>query len=346
MSTKITLKEISEAAGVSISTVSRVVNNHPNVSPRIRNRVNRVIENTGYQPNPAARSLAGGKSRIIGLVVPQTNHVLFRDPYFSTLISGIAEACNQSDYTLSLFLFHAIEDGAKIASRVIGRQVLDGLILTATTNDDPLVDQLSETDVPFVLVGRHENPTIHFVDTDNEAGGYTAVVHLIKQGCRRIATISGPMNNDAAVRRRMGYMRALRERGFPVHHELMVEADFTEPGGAYAMNQLLAHQPDAVFIASDTMARGAIDYLKERGIKVPEEVAIVGYDDLPLAARIDPPLTTIRQPVKRSGYTAVETLLDVFTHGLLPPRRIVLPIELVIRASCQIKKPHLEEDTV
>lgn len=345
MNAKLTLKEISEAAGVSISTVSRVVNNHPNVSENVRSRVLRVIQDTGYQPNPAARLLAGGKNRIIGLVIPETTHILFTDPYFSRLIHGVAEACKLYDYTLSLFLFHAIEDKGKIAHRVISRQLLDGMILTATTSNDPLVDQLSEMHVPFVLIGRHENPNVHFIDSDNQAGAYTAVVHLINQGYRRIATITGPMNNDAAVQRKQGYIRALQERGHTVERCLIVEADYSPASGERAMMELLSLSPlpDAVFVASDGMAWGALRTLQSAGIRTPDDIAIVGYDDLPLAAQMSPPLTTVRQPIRRAGIAAVETLLDILKHGAEPSRRTVLPTELVIRASSIARRLISEE---
>lgn len=341
---KLTLREISKAAGVSVTTVSRVLNDHPNVSNRVRARVKRVIEETGYQPNPAARSLAGGKNRIIGLVIPETTHFLFSDPYFSRLIRGVASACRRYDYTLSLFLFDAIEDKAKLASRVINRQLLDGLILTATTSSDPLVEQLFNAKVPLVLIGRHEHPTIHFVDADNESGAYSAVAHLLNQGYNRIATITGPLKNDAAVQRKNGYLRALQDRGVTVEPTLMVEADFTGRGGQTAMTTLLPHKPDAVFVASDRMAQGALSALRQAGLTVPDDMGLVAYDDLPLAAQSVPPLTTVRQPIAQSGIVAVETLLDILQSGPEPPRRIVLPTELVIRASSQMRKPlNLEE---
>lgn len=343
MNAKVTLKQVGEMAGVSISTVSRVLNNHTHVRPEVRDRVQQVIQETGYQPNPAARSLAGCKSRIIGLVIPETAYILFTDPYFARLIQGISEACKQYDYTLSLFLFHAVEDEVKIASRVLSHQLLDGLILTATQIEDPLVVQLVNMGMPFVVLGYHDVPQVSFVDADNYAGAYTAVSHFLRLGYKRIATIAGPATNLAAVQRKEGYLNALQNRGRIVDDSLIVESDYSEGGGYMAMEQLLPHHPDAVFVASDMMAQGALRALQAASYSVPQDIAIIGYDDLPIAARMVPSLTTIRQPIKRAGILAVETLLDILQHGAEPARRIILPTELVIRESCGKGVPIREE---
>ena len=330
----LTLKQIGEMAGVSSATVSRVINNHPNVRPEVRARVQRIIAETGYQPNAAARTLAGQRSRIVGLVIPQTAHILFTDPYFPRLIQGVTHACQVHDFTLSLFLFHAVEDEAKLSTRILKRQILDGVIVTATQIGDPLVREMLASDIPFVLIGQDGTEAVSFVDADNEAGAYTATSHLIRLGRKRIATITGPMNNLAGVNRLNGYRNALRDRGRRPEERLIAHGDFTEASGYAAMQQLLAHHPDAVFVASDTMAVGALRALHSAGLRVPQDVAVVGFDDLPHSGTFSPPLTTIRQPIKRAGMIAFETLLDIVEHGLEPPRRIILPTELVIRQSC------------
>lgn len=330
----LTLKQIGEMAGVSSATVSRVINNHPNVRPEVRARVQRIIAETGYQPNAAARTLAGQRSRIVGLVIPQTAHILFTDPYFPRLIQGVTHACQVHDFTLSLFLFHAVEDEAKLSTRILKRQILDGVIVTATQIGDPLVREMLASDIPFVLIGQDGTEAVSFVDADNEAGAYTATSHLIRLGRKRIATITGPMNNLAGVNRLNGYRNALRDRGRRAEERLIAHGDFTEASGYAAMQHLLAHHPDAVFVASDTMAVGALRALHSAGLRVPQDVAVVGFDDLPHSGTFSPPLTTIRQPIKRAGMIAFETLLDIVEHGLEPPRRIILPTELVIRQSC------------
>ena len=337
MNQKITLKDVSRLANVSVATVSRVINNQPHVRPEVRNRVLQIVEEIGYRPNPAARSLAGYESRIIGLVVPETTHVLFTDPYFARLIQGIAEACRTHDYALSLFLFHALDDGARLAPRLLSRQLFDGLILTATQIEDPFIDQLLASDIPFVLVGNHENPHVNFVDADNVMGAFTAVSHLLHLGYQRIATITGPMTNQAAIQRKQGYLDALSRRGRAVDSQLIVEGDYSLAGGEDAMARLLPQKPDAVFVASDMMASGALNTLRRHDIAVPDEIAVVGYDDLPSTAHLIPPLTTVRQPIKRAGIQAVETLMDILRHGAYPPRRILLPTQLILRDSCGSK---------
>lgn len=333
--TKLTLEQIAKLSGVSRSTVSRVVNRHNSVSPEVRDRVLQVINETGYHPDPAARSLASQRSGIIGLVIPRAVQFLFTDPYYPHLMQGIAHACNTNDLILSLFLFHTADEEQKLSLKVTRKQLVDGVIVSALPVDDPLVDQLIDNGVPFVMVGRPSRPAeASFVDVDNVDGAHQAVSHLIRLGYQRIATITGPLNTTVGLDRRQGYLNALNERGLTMEPALMAEGDFTEMGGYMAMQRLLPYRPDAVFAASDTMALGALRALRNAGLAVPQEVALIGFDDLPSAAIADPPLTTIRQPIRRAGAQAVETLIDLLNNGLQPPRHIMMTTQLVIRNSC------------
>lgn len=327
---KLTLKEIAKLAGVSRSTVSRVVNNHPKVSAEVRQRVMKIIAETGYQPDPAARSLVMQRSGIIGLVIPLAAQSLFPDPYYPLLIQGIARACNANDYTLSLFLFHTADEEQKLYPRVLRNRLVDGVIVTGSQIDDPLLPKLIENKVPFVMVGRPANrPEVSFVDVDNVAGAYSAVSYLARLGYERIATITGPLNTTVSLDRRQGYIDALNGRT-----PLIAEGDFTEESGYFAMQQLLPYKPEAVFAASDTMAFGALRALREAGLSVPNDVALVGFDDLHAAAFSDPPLTTVRQPILRAGIEAVEILVDILKNGPEPARHVILTTELIIRSSC------------
>lgn len=332
---KFTLESIAELAGVSRSTVSRVVNNQAGVSPTVRDRVLAVIEHTGYQPNAVARSLATQRTGLIGLVIPRQAQTLFVDPYFPHLIQGISAASNQQGSTLALFLLHEEAEEQHIYAQVLNRSLLDGVIFVTNSIEDPFVQRLLNSGMPFVTIGRdcEETPT-HFVDVDNVQGAYTAVSHLIRLGYERIATITGPLTALSAQNRLDGYRQALVSRGLPVEVELIAEGDFTEAGGLFAMQQLLAHEPDAVFVASDGMALGAMRAIHEAGWSVPDDVALVSFDDLPQAALASPALTTVRQPIRRLGKLAAGTLLDVIGNSSAPTRRILLPTELVIRASC------------
>lgn len=329
-----TLEQIAKQAGVSRSTVSRVMNGHPNVDQETRARVLSVVESLNYQPNLAARSLAAGRTRILGLAIPTGVSTLFTDPYFPLLIQGITSACNALNHSVMLWI------GEPEYERLTIRQILeggliDGVILASALVDDPILAALIKRGLPFVLVGRHvADENVSYVDVDNSNSSREMVTYLLRQGYQRVATIAGPRNMIAGADRLQGYCLALRDRRVASDANLIVESDFTEEGGYMGMQRLLPHAPDAVFIASDAMAIGALRALRDAGKRVPEDVAIAGFDDIPNAARTDPPLTTVRQPIQRMGSVAAEALIDLISHPDRPPRRIILPTEMVIRASC------------
>jgi len=339
-----TLEEVAKLAGVSRSTVSRVVNQHPNVRPEVRERVWEVIRQTGYQPHAAARSLATRRTRVIGLIIPQAVTTLFTDPYFPILIRGIADACNAHNYHLMLSLFsrrRVQESRARqdlLYQQVLRGRYLDGVVVSSAPLDDPIFPRLLEDGVPFIIVGRYPHERANYVDVDNVAGARMAVEHLLRLGHERVATITGPLNMFAAQDRLEGYRQALAARGIPVDEDLIAEGDFTEGGGRAAMQRLLPRRPTAVFAASDMMAVGAIKVLREAGLRVPEDVAVVGFDDIPLASMVEPPLTTVRQPIEQTGGMAVELLVSLLENpGEETVHRVVLPTELVIRASCGVR---------
>jgi LacI family transcriptional regulator len=331
----LTLEDIARKAGVSRSTVSRVINGHPNVSENVRQRVVQVIRKTGYHPNVAARSLASQRSWMIGLVLPRSVSAFFADPYYHHLTQGIAQGCNLYDYTLALFLIGSREDEEKIYPRISHRGSLDGILLQSGRSGDQLAQRLVESKIPLVIVGRPFSPdSVSYIDVDNVDAAYGATVHLIRQGYQRIAFISGPEDLTVSIDRKQGYLKALNERGKLVDPALMVQGEFTESSGHYAMRRLLPAKPDAVFVASDSMAFGAMRAVNEAGLKVPRDVAVVGFDDLPITAPSLPSLTTVRQPVLQFGTLAVEILIDVIENGLQPPRRVTLTTELIVRDSC------------
>jgi LacI family transcriptional regulator len=293
-----------------------------------------VIAETGYHPDPAARSLAGRKSGMIGLVIPLEIQSMFADPFFPTLIQAISSACNARDYILSLIIFNSKEEERALIPKITRNQLFDGVIVASSRTGDLLIEQLLGNEVPFVLHGRHEDPRVSYVDADNAAGAYAAVSHLARLGRSRIATVTGPSNSAAAADRKRGYMSALTDRGHSIDEALVVSGDFSESSGYEAMQQLLPAKPDAVFVASDTMALGALRALRETGTRVPLDVALVGFDDMPYAATATPPLTTVRQPIDQTGSLAVDILFDISQNGREPARRTVMPTELVIRRSC------------
>ncbi len=335
----LTLEDIAKRAGVSRSTVSRVVNDHPNVRDNVRKRVQEVIRLTGYQPNAAARSLASQRSLMVGLVLPRSVSSFFSDPYFPRLTQGIAQACNINNYTLGLFLVSTKDDEEKIYPRLSRNGLLDGMLIQSSQFGDQLIDRLVDSGIPVVIVGRpFTSSDVSYIDVDNVNAAYNAVSHLIRLGYQRIATITGGANSTVGLDRQEGYIKALSERGRDVDQSLIAVGDFTETGGYYAMQQLLSARPNAVFAASDLMAIGAMRAIREAGLSIPDDVAVVGFDDIPLATIPDPQLTTVRQPIYRFGFKAVEILIDLIENGVNPARRIIMTTELVIRDSCGAKQ--------
>ncbi|HUH96590.1 MAG TPA: LacI family DNA-binding transcriptional regulator [Anaerolineales bacterium] len=334
--TNLTLEDIAKKAGVSRSTVSRVINQQPNVKKDVRERVRRVIESTGFRPHPAARALASQHSSTIGLVLPQSVSFFFTDPYYSHLTKGIAQACNQHDYTLALFLVESEDDEKKIFASVTRKGFLDGvLVQSGHHGEQQVIGDLVDANIPQVVIGRpFRSDNVSYLDIDNINAAFNAVTHLIRIGHKRIGTITGPLHSTVGLDRKTGYVNALRERGLHSDESLIVEGDFTENGGYYAMKKLLPSKPDAVFAASDVMAIGAMRAAREAGLRIPDDIAFVGFDDLPIATLSDVQLTTIRQPVAQFGAKAVEILIDLIENGIKPPQHIILGTELVIRDSC------------
>lgn len=330
-----TLEDIAKRAGVSRSTVSRVINNHPHVRPEVRERVWKIIRELNYQPHAVARSLAKRQTSVIGLIIPQAVAVIFADPFFPTVIRGISDACNSSGYYLMLALFSSSKEEAGLYNRFIRSGHLDGVIISSTVVDDPLIPRLLEDKVPFVLIGRYpDDPRVNYVDADNVTGAQMAVDYLLRLGHRRIAMITGPLGYIAARDRYEGYKQALQKRGLIVDENLVVESDFSESGGYQAMKELLRWEPTAVFAASDAMAMGAMKAIREAGLRIPDDVSVIGFDDHEFASYTTPPLTTVRQPIYRLGFTATTTLVEILEGKVETPQHLVLPTELILRNTC------------
>ncbi|AOW87146.1 LacI family DNA-binding transcriptional regulator [Streptomyces olivaceus] len=330
-----TLNAVAALAGVGRGTVSRVINGSPKVSDRSRAAVERAIAELGYVPNPAARSLVTRRTDSVALVVPDAQTRLFSEPYFSGIIRGVSAGLADAGMRLLLVMVHDAKEYTRLAPYLSGQRV-DGVLMVAVHSDDTLPDQLDALAIPTVLAGRRgDREPLGHVRADNRGGAEIAVRHLLAGGRRTVGTITGPLDMEAARERLDGYRQALRDAGAPVADELVANGDFTEEGGREAMRELLCGRPDldAVFAASDVMASGAVLELRAAGRRVPEDVAVVGFDDSIVARHIDPPLTSVRQPLDEMGRTMARLLLDEIADRGTGRHAVVLPTRLVVRES-------------
>jgi len=330
-----TLEQVAKVAGVSRATVSRVVNGSPRVSGEVRRSVETAIEHLGYVPNRAARSLVTRRSNSIGVVITEPAGRLFSDPFFPRLLRGISASLSARDVQLVLLMPASPADSQRTSDYLAAGHV-DGALLVSLHGDDPLPARIAAAGVPTVVVGRPLRATsASYVDVDNRGGARSAVDHLIAGGRRVIATIAGPADMVVSTDRLAGYREAVTEAGLGADPSLEATADFTQDGGAAAMQRLLAARPDidAVFAASDLMAAGAMSVLDAAGRRVPEDVAVVGYDDSPVASTARPQLTSVRQPIEEMGYETARLLIDLVEGSDRAPRRVILATELIQRAS-------------
>ncbi|MGF1431752.1 LacI family DNA-binding transcriptional regulator [Kitasatospora sp. LaBMicrA B282] len=330
-----TLEEVAALAGVGRGTVSRVINGSPRVSERTRAAVEQAVAELGYVPNRAARTLVTSRTDAIALVVPEAETRLFSEPYFADIISGVCAELAGTEMQLLLVLVRDQRERDRLSSYLRAQRV-DGVLLVAVHRDDPLPGALEELRIPAVLAGRRgEQETLSYVAADNEGGARSAVQHLLALGRQRIATITGACTMEVAEARLAGYRAALAEAGHPFRPELVGPADFTEAGGRAAMRELLDRVPDldAVFCASDVLAAGALQVLRAAGRRVPEDVALVGFDDSIVARHTEPPLTSVRQPIAELGRRMVRLLLEEIADPGRGRRQLVLDTELVVRGS-------------
>jgi DNA-binding LacI/PurR family transcriptional regulator len=330
-----TLEEVARVAGVSRATASRVLNDSPRVSPDVRVAVHAAIEQLGYTPNRAARSLVTKRSDSVAVVITQPPGQVFSDPFFPRLLRGISSTLAARDRQLILMLPETPADEQRVGDYLTAGHV-DGALLVSLHEGDPMPARLTAAGVPIVLVGRPpKGSRVSYVDVDNRQGAQSAVAHLIASGRRVIATITGLLDTAPGIDRRQGYRDALVEGGLTVDHTLEAQGLFTQEGATAAMTQLLAAHPeiDAVFAASDRMAASALSVITASGRKVPADVAVVGFDDMAIATSTAPHLTSVRQPIEEMGHEMARLLLESLDTADPVPRRVILATELVRRAS-------------
>lgn len=328
-----TLATVATLAGVSPATVSRVINGTSNVTPGVRESVEAAIEQLGYVPNRAARSLVTRRTDSIALVVREPVEFGFADPYLSSVVVAASQSLLGSGMQLVVMLAQNDEHHAQASSFVRAGHV-DGVILVSVHEDDPLPGQLARARIPFVLGGRPSTPLpgATYVDVDNRLGARLATERLLATGHQRIATITGPPDMTASRDRLAGFRETLRDAG--VRAAGVAHGRFTRESGVAAMGELLETEPDldAVFAANDLMAVGALSALREAGRRVPDDVAVVGFDDIALAQDVEPALTTVHQPVAEEARLMTQEVLRQI-RGEPAGEPVVLAPRLVVRAS-------------
>ncbi|MBY8885578.1 LacI family transcriptional regulator [Streptomyces sp. PTM05] len=338
-----TLEDVARVAGVSRATVSRVINGAASVDPALRRAVEQAVDATRYVPNRAARSLVTRRTDSVALVVSERRDLtvsspfvgrMFSDPHFGRVVSGLLEVLRPAGVQLMLML---ADDDAS-CDRLVGylRQGhVDGVVLISQHAADPLPELLAASALPAVLAGRPARPDLPIgsVDVDQAAGAALAADHLMARGCRRIGTITGPLDMPSGRHRLDGFTAAAARHGRG--DVVTVEGDFTQHGGATAMTALLQRRPDldGVFVASDLMALGALPVLHRRGRSVPDDVAVVGFDDSSAALACEPQLTTVRQPVEEMAAEMARSLLARINDPQQPALSRVFDPELVVRRS-------------
>ncbi|MGW8433865.1 LacI family DNA-binding transcriptional regulator [Nocardiopsis sp. NPDC055879] len=332
-----TLEMVAQRAGVGRGTVSRVINGSSQVSPRTREAVHDAISELGYSPNHAARTLVTRRTDMVALVVSESRDRLFEDPFFADIIRGVSSVLHERDLQLMLTTARGDAEHKRVGEYLSGSHV-DGAMLVSLHRDDPLTSRLADSGVPVVHGGRPYSeavPARFFVDIDNVEGGRMATRRLLETGHERVGTITGPQDMNAGISRLRGFREAMAESGREVDPNLVAQGDFSVDGGAVAMAEMLDQggNPDALFVASDMMAIGAIRTLRERGLSVPEDVALVGFDDSIMAQHSTPALTTVHQPTVQMGQEMARLLVDVAIPRAADSERVTLETHLVVRES-------------
>jgi DNA-binding LacI/PurR family transcriptional regulator len=330
-----TLDEVAVRAGVSRATVSRVINDSPRVSPEAREAVLSAVAELRYVPNRMARSLVTRRTDTLAVVLSEPDTRVFSDPFFASIVRGLSAALADTDVNLVLLTAGDAREQEKVG-RYVREGHVDGVVVLSLHSNDVLVDLLTETGLPLVLSGRpFDGRPVAYVDADNRGGARVGTEHLIGLGRQRVVTVTGPLDMIAGGDRLAGWRDALAAAGRPAGDELLAEGDFTEAGGARAMAELLDRVPDldAVFVASDPMALGVLKVLRARGRRVPEDVAVVGFDDASVAATSDPPLTTVAQPLGEMTRAMTELLLAQVADGVAGVQTRICATHLVRRAS-------------
>ena len=326
---EVTIIDVAREANVSYSTVSRVVNNKEYVKPETRQRVVQAMARLGYQVNMQARSLAGGRSNVIGLLV-----VDLTTQYMGEIMRGIDDVLATNQYELMLYTTHRRKTKESTYVNMMARGLADGLLIILPRDPDAYLESLRKRDFPYVLIDQTSiTETDLTVTASNYQGGYEATKHLIELGHKRIGIVSGWMDMISARERLEGFKAALVDCGLPLDPNLIFEGDFTQSSGFNGASRFLnsPNPPTAVFASNDVAAMGVIEAARACGLRIPRDLSVIGFDDIPLAALANPRLTSIRQPLQEMGRIATQMLLKAINNPEEPASSVILPTELIIR---------------
>ncbi|WP_206789833.1 LacI family DNA-binding transcriptional regulator [Amycolatopsis sp. MtRt-6] len=332
---RVTIAEVARRARVSKTTVSRVLNNKADVDAATAIRVREVIAATGYIPSAGAVGLARGVTRTVGMLVPGLTW-----PWMGEVLQGVADVVESKGYGLLLSTTNRGADSLGEFSRQVSAKAFDGLLLVEPPEAVRHLRVLHDSGLPVVVIDdRGRRPAFPSVGTDNRHGGAAAARHLLHTGRTRLATVTGPHDFGCTADRLNGFNEVVLDAGLTLDPRLIIEGDFTSESGEAAILQLLETGPefDAVFAHNDLTAAGVLTGLRRSGRRVPDDVAVVGFDDIPLAAHTQPPLTTIHQPLRQMGETAATLLLDRLAGAPAPDEPLIVPTTLVIRGSTGVR---------
>ena len=333
--TKTTIIDVARESGVSYATVSRVLNGDVHVKPKTRERVQQAMGRLGYEVNRQARSLAGGRSHIIGVLVPDLG-----TGYIGEIMRGIDDELDLTRYDMMLYTTRRREAKESNYVASLAQGMADGLLIVLPRNPANFMQTLRQHNFPYVLIDHQgTNEQDYAVGATNWQGAYNATEYLLKLGHQRIGFITGSMDLGCARDRLAGYQAALKTYHVALDPELIYEGDFHQLDGYAGTNKLLARpaRPTAIFASNDVMAMSVMDAVRECDLRVPEDVSVIGFDDIPQAGHVRPALTTVRQPLEQMGRVAAQMLLDMLKDPEAKPQRIELPTELVVRDSCQAR---------
>jgi LacI family transcriptional regulator len=332
------LKDLSQKTGFSITTVSRALAGYSDVSEQTRQRILTAAREMDYQPDEVARQLRSQRTNTLGLILPAHDHS-FSEGFFHQLMRGIGDAAGAARYDVLISAGAPGDDELATYKRIVGGNRVDGIILARTRQHDERIAYLRRIGHPFIVSGRtapDEESDFPYIDVDSQAGIASATAHLIALGHRKIGLILPPPEIAYTEYRRRGYEQAFEAVGLPCQPEWIIHGDLMRSGGHAGMNTLLSRHPDmtAVVCCNDLMALGAMQAIQARGLTVGRDVAVVGFDDLPLSEYAHPPLTTVRQPIYEIGRRLVEILLSIIAGTPMASTQVLLPTTLVVRASC------------